>query len=64
MIKDGIILIAGVGLLLVGGALLGREPIHLGNRGGYASLSAGMLSLGVILIVLAVARWRYRRLNA
>ena len=63
VVKDIILLASGMALVALGSSLLGHEPIRISRDGGYMSLAAALLFLGIVLIVVAIADWRYRSRN-
>ena len=63
VIKDVLLLIAGLALAALSWPLLTHGHLQMG-RYGVVSIGGLALFLGLALIVVAIADWRYRRQNA
>jgi hypothetical protein len=64
VIKDAILLIVGVALAALSWPMLAHGHLLIGRNDSAASIGAAVLFVGLALIVLAIADWRYRRGNA
>ena len=68
MVKDICLLIGGVGFVALSWPLLAHSHIEISSgfrtAGSFMSSGAMALLLGLTLIVVAIADWRYRRRNA
>lgn len=65
VVKDICLLIAGLACVALSWPLLAYGHIQVGGRyHSFGSLGAMVLFLGLTLIVVAVADWRYRRRKA
>ena len=59
-----LLLAAGVALMAIGVLMVMGGHVQFGH-GGYLTSSGGSaIALGLVLIVFAIADWRYRRRNA